>query len=164
MVEGSNYFEIKGGKVIIDSNEILIDGQVIRLTPKEKGVLLLLYSNRGRTVSRSQLLETVWGDSLGNDSGLTQAISRLRQILNDDPKHPKLIKTIPKMGYQLLLNSDNVIPQDIQKTIRSNGYENLSISKRIGIGIILILILVIIFLLIFNVKIRIEQLPAFVIL
>ena len=145
---------------MIDSNEILSDGKVVKLTPKEKGVLLLLYSNKGRTVLRSQILETVWGDALGNDSGLTQAISKLRHILNDDPREPKLIKTIPKMGYQLMVDSNTDANTEEKRLRRYPAFKNLSLIKKMEIGIILILILVIVILLLFNIQIRIEQLPA----
>ncbi len=156
----ANHFELEGKKVLVDSNEILFKESVTRLTPKEKEVLLLLYSNRGSTVPRSRILETVWGDSLGNDSGLTQAVSRLRQIFKDNPKEPKVIKTIPKLGYQLLLESeDRAIHQETKWNILAN-YSNLTEFQKLGVRMLLMLIALIVFLLIFDVRIRIEQLPA----
>ena len=160
MVRGSNCIKIRGSSVFIDTNEIFIHGKLIKLTPKEKGVLLILYKNRGRTVLRSKILGTVWGDSLGNDSGLTQAISRLRQIFKDDPKQPQLIKTIPKMGYQLLLESDPVIRTRHKVTSQIYFFNRLGIKNKRSIRLILILILFIVFLLVFDIKIRIETLPA----
>lgn len=160
MVRETNCFELKGNKVLIDTNEILVDGEVIKLTPKEKGVLIMLYDNRGRTVLRSQILETVWGDSLGNDSGLTQAISRLRQIFGDDPKQPQLIKTIPKMGYQLLADPGSVV-EPKSRTLGSFSFLNqYSVFQLRALRIILILIFFIVLLLVFDIKIRIETLPT----
>lgn len=154
-------FVLDGLLVIPDSNEILKDGAAIKLTPKEKEVLLILYRHRGNTVSREQILENVWKSPLGNDSGLTQAISKLRQIFADDPKNPKLIKTIPKLGYQLLETMGGPVEQDARKSIFSSKGPDAAIGlKKFGFKVLLILAGIIIFLLIFNVRIRVEELPG----
>lgn len=157
---GTNYVEVNGIRVLTDTNEILVDGKLIKLTPKEKGVLLLLNENKGRTVLRSHILETVWGDSLGNDSGLTQAISRLRQIFKDDAKRQQLIRTIPKMGYQLTADPGYQFKRRRQ-TIGIPSFLNpYSVFQKKQLRIILILILFIVLLLVFDIKIRIETLPT----
>ncbi len=121
--------------------------------------MLILYNNRGRTVSRSQLLETAWGDAVGNDLGLTQAISRLRQIFKDDPKQPKVIKTIPKSGYQLLTDTHSKLIHEGKKPGIFSYYRNLSKLERSGIKVILVLILLLlILLLVTDIQIRVEEL------
>lgn len=91
---------IRNHKILVDSNEVEIRGNKYRLSPKEMEVLVQLVSHPGRTLSRPELLEQVWGDPFGNDMGLTQAISKLRYILGDTDR--TLIRTIPKKGYQLV--------------------------------------------------------------
>lgn len=156
-MEEASHFMLKGYKVVADSNEILRNGDVIKLTPKEKEILVFLYRNRGRTVSRSQILATVWGDSLGNDSGLTQAISKLRQVFSDDPKNPKLIKTIPKLGYQLITDSDSLFYPKTRKPNLLKRYNNLSRFEKFGIRLFFYILVIVILLLIFDVNIRIQQ-------
>ncbi|MEO0571879.1 MAG: winged helix-turn-helix domain-containing protein [Bacteroidota bacterium] len=102
MDNGLKYFELAGHQIFVDSNEIGRNGVTEKLTPKEMEVLLLLYKNKGETVSRVSLLESIWGADYANDLGLTQSISKLRRILKDNPKNPRFIKTIPKKGYQLI--------------------------------------------------------------
>lgn len=107
------YFEFRGIKVFVDSNELIIDGKTIKLKPKEMGVLVMLYRHVDNTISRNDLLDRVWSESGGNDLGLTQAVSRLRKVIGDDAVHPQIIKTIHKKGYQLISGgklgqSDNV--------------------------------------------------------
>ena len=59
----------------------------------------MLVKNIDRTLTRKEILEQVWGDEFGNDLGLTQIVSKLRQLLGD--KEKTIIRTIPKKGYLL---------------------------------------------------------------
>ena len=88
----------------IETNEVEIQGQKVKLTPKEIGVLELLMQRRETAVSRTEILEKVWGYNFANDQGLTQTISKLRGVLARNPNVS--IRTIPKKGY-LFLRQDN---------------------------------------------------------
>lgn len=94
-------FRKKDFTLHIDTNEVAIGGETFKLTPKEMGVLELLIDRSGTTVKRTELLEKVWGERFANDQGLTQAISRLRNIFS---KSHVSIRTIPKKGYQLQIH------------------------------------------------------------
>jgi Tol biopolymer transport system component/DNA-binding winged helix-turn-helix (wHTH) protein len=76
--------------------------QTPRLTSKAVGVLLELVRDAGNTVTRDQLLETVWKDRVTTPDVLTQAIKELRRALEGDGKQPGYIETVPKVGYRLL--------------------------------------------------------------
>ena len=93
---------LRGAFFIPETNEAIRDNVIYKLKPKEMDVFILLYNNIGHTISRDLILEKVWGSSYGNDLGLTQAVSSLRRILKDNPKDAKVIKTIPKKGYQMI--------------------------------------------------------------
>lgn len=82
-----------------DTNEVEVGGKRIKLTPKEMGVLDMLNERSETTVTRTEILEQVWGEKFGNDQGLTQAISKLRGILSKSRN--VTIITISKKGYQL---------------------------------------------------------------
>ncbi|MDC8002493.1 helix-turn-helix domain-containing protein [Aureisphaera galaxeae] len=150
-----HHFELMGRKVVVDSNEIHSNGTITKLTPKEKEVLLVLYDHRGSTVSRSYLLETVWGDPLGNDSGLSQAISKLRQVFRDDPKHPVLIKTIPKLGYQLLEDNRPLHTRKRKGGILRN-FKNLSGIKKFAIKLLILAIFFTILMFFIDVRIQVR--------
>ncbi len=153
-----NSFELNGCRVLPDSDEVIVGEELFKLTPKERDILILLYNHRGQTVSRTQILDTVWGESLGNDSGLSQAISRLRQIFNDDPKNAKLIKTIPKRGYQLVAEPALSATSEEKNATLWLKLERLSSVQKFAIKLAIILLLIVIFLLIFDVNIRVEEL------
>ena len=76
------------------------DGQKeIAVSQPEYQVLLILMENKGKTITRNQLLEQVWDRSGNyvNDNTLTVAMKRLREKLN----HPACLKTIRSFGYRM---------------------------------------------------------------
>jgi len=73
----------------------------LRVQDKFMQVLVYLAEHPG-VVSRQELMEAVWPDSIVVDEALTRAISELRKALGDDPRHARYIETIPKKGYRLL--------------------------------------------------------------
>lgn len=76
---------------------------VIFLSALEYRLLLVFFNNRGRILTRNQLLEDIW-DIAGeyvNDNTLTVYIKRLRDKIEDDPQKPELIKTVRGMGYKM---------------------------------------------------------------
>ena len=85
--------------LFLDTHELEILGTKHKLSPKEMEVLIMLVRNVDRTLTRKEILEQVWGDEFGNDLGLTQIISKLRQLIGDTEK--TIIRTIPKKGYLL---------------------------------------------------------------
>jgi len=78
------------------------DGETVHLEPKVLDVLLILAENANRTVSRSELLDAVWRGQAAADELLTRAVSELRRALNDHPRNPSYIRTVPKRGYVLI--------------------------------------------------------------
>ena len=157
-MEGINEFELNGFKVLLDSDEVITDAEIVKLTPKERDILLILYNNRGQTVSRSRILDTVWGESLGNDSGLTQAISRLRHIFKDNPRNSNFIKTIPKKGYQLVAHSNKSFPLKKKRSGFLSGFDRLSKLQKFGIKLLIVMILIIVLLFMVDINIRVEEL------
>ena len=74
----------------------------LALTYIEFQVLCELASNPGWVVSRSQLLERVWGyDFFGDERLVDGHIGRLRLKVEDDPSKPTLIVTVRGLGYKL---------------------------------------------------------------
>lgn len=91
------------GRFFVDvSTNLLFDKEKaneIRLEPRIMKLLGLLLENRGKVVSRQSIITNVWNDYGGADDGLTQGVSFLRKIFEDQRK--QLIMTIPKHGYVL---------------------------------------------------------------
>ena len=65
-------------------------------------VLCCLAVAPGRVVSRNALLDAVWSKAVVNEEALTHAVSLLRRVFGDEPKHARVIQTIHKTGYRLV--------------------------------------------------------------
>lgn len=76
--------------------------ETVQVEPRIMHVLTCLARRPGEVVSRSGLLEAVWGDVIVNEEALTHAISQLRRVFGDDAKAPQFIQTIHKTGYRLI--------------------------------------------------------------
>ena len=89
-----------------DSREISWNGQNIPLTKKEFDLLEYLMLNRGVAVSRSELLDKVWGYSYVGDTNVVDVYIRYLRCKLDDPFHVKLIHTVRGVGYLFRLEED----------------------------------------------------------
>jgi len=88
----------EGGILDIDARELVLDGQRAALTPLEFGVMHYLYQHEGKAVSRSSLLEHVWGYSYDGDSNVIDTIVRsLRKKLGE---RASVIETVRGVGYR----------------------------------------------------------------
>lgn len=95
---------IQVGRILIDPGAIkaTLDGQLLDLTAYEFTILRVLAERAGRVLSREHLLDLAKGNALeAFDRSIDGHISRLRKKLGDDPKNPRLLKTIRGVGYML---------------------------------------------------------------
>lgn len=77
-------------------------GQAVALAPTPFQLLCVLARQPGSLVSKDALLDEVWGHRFVSDSVLKTAISDLRKVLGDDPKHPRFIETVSRRGYRFI--------------------------------------------------------------
>lgn len=95
---------IDGDLRINQSNRTIVKDDVqIEMTEKEFELLTLLIENKGRTLSKEYLFNTIWGsDSESEQQTLTVHIKRLREKIEKDPKKPQKIMTVWGVGYKYL--------------------------------------------------------------
>lgn len=96
---------IKFKDLTVNTNEAKVykNGNEIILTAMEYRLLLILLNNRGKVLSRTQLLENIWdvdGDFV-EDNTLTVYIKRLRDKIEEEPNRPLIIKTVRGLGYMI---------------------------------------------------------------
>jgi DNA-binding response OmpR family regulator len=79
------------------------DGKEISMTPKEFEILKYLWLHRNETISRDDLLKNVWGyDDSVSTRTVDNFVLKIRQKIEDDPAHPKIVITIHGTGYKLI--------------------------------------------------------------
>ena len=102
--EEGDTLRLPGGVVLnADKRQVMKNGVEIEMRDKELEVLVYLSKNRGRSVSASELYESVWGEMVLPSSAntVTVHILNLRRKLEDNPSSPKLIRTVWGKGYQI---------------------------------------------------------------
>jgi len=93
------------GNVSVDfaTRQITVAGTEGKLTPKEWDLLHELISNKGKVLTHSHLLSTVWGPEYGQEREYLRVfIGHLRSKLEPDAANPRYIITIPGVGYQFV--------------------------------------------------------------
>jgi DNA-binding response OmpR family regulator len=93
------------GELTVDvpSHEVLLRGEPVVLTGLEFDLLVALMRRAGRVVPRTALMDEAGrGDTVVGDRAVDVHVSHLRQKLGDDPKAPRLIKTVRGVGYLLV--------------------------------------------------------------
>ena len=95
----SDTLAFRGIKLEISSRRVTLDGKPLQLTPKEFDLLLALMQNRGKVLTRTFLLETIWGYSFAGDSRVVDIhIKKLRSKVSP---YSSNIKTVISIGYKL---------------------------------------------------------------
>ena len=91
------------GEVYLNTNthKLIADGGEITLKALEYRLLYYLYTNRGKVVSKEDLLRDVWEDAYLNEGTIAVHIRHLREKIEADPKEPQLIKTVWGVGYMM---------------------------------------------------------------
>ena len=78
------------------------NGQPISLPPKAFAVLCALARQSGQLVTKSELLDVVWGHQHVSESVLKTIISELRVVLSDSAKQPRFVETASRRGYRFI--------------------------------------------------------------
>ncbi|PZQ14839.1 MAG: hypothetical protein DI564_10095 [Rhodanobacter denitrificans] len=95
--------QVGAHRVDLGALRVISDDEApLRLTLKSVQVLIQLARHQGVTVSRDQLLDTVWRGTLPTPEVVTQAIKELRRAFGDSRDTAEYIETIPKLGYRLI--------------------------------------------------------------
>ena len=99
-------YEAEGLSLDFDRMEFQRDGQPVELSKTEQKLLRLLVENRGRTLTRAQLVDRIWTDSAAyvDENALSVTVKRLRDKLEETPSKPRYIKTVYGLGYTWAVN------------------------------------------------------------
>lgn len=95
-------YEVGGLRINDDLKEVTVDGEMVRLTPIEYNILLLLMKNQGRVFSINQIYESIWNeDAIGADNTVAVHIRHIREKIEINPKEPRYLKVVWGVGYKI---------------------------------------------------------------
>lgn len=85
----------------LSTGELRRRGEVRRVEPRAARALHLLCEADGAVVSQDEFVAKVWDGRSLSENSLSVVIGQLRRALDDDPREPRIVETIPKRGYRL---------------------------------------------------------------
>src|SRR5215203_4641126 len=123
------------GDFVLDGSQrrLLRSGEDVSLPPKTFELLLHLLQNRGRVLTKDELLEAVWPDVNVVENTLAQRIREIREALGEAADRARYIKTVPRVGYQFIAALD-----DEPRNATAPPLIDASPKKAIGVGYLIL--------------------------
>jgi DNA-binding response OmpR family regulator len=104
----TGYLQIGPLAIDMERHEVRMAGRLLKLTPTEFSLLKYLAQHPGRVFTRDQLITALWGeDRFVEEHNLDVHIHSLRQQLESDPTHPRLLLTVRGVGYKLQIPDED---------------------------------------------------------
>ena len=103
-----------------ETRELLEDGRRVHVSPKAFDLLRLLLERRPNVVSKTELHDRIWPGAFVGDANLSVVVAEIRQVLRDDSRDARFIRTVHRVGYSF---SGTVTEEAaFQKTRGSSGH------------------------------------------
>ena len=81
--------------------EVRVDGELVKVTPMEYKILLLLMKNPGRVFSADEIYERVWNERAVNTDTIMVHVRNIREKIEITPKEPQYLKVVWGVGYKI---------------------------------------------------------------
>lgn len=100
----ATHLRLGAADIDFEGRYVLVGDQRVQLTPKELDLLSYLATHSNRTISHRELLQAVWGPEHRHEPQYLHVfMNRLRNKVEESPKHPRFLITEPWIGYRLQL-------------------------------------------------------------
>lgn len=101
--QNQNVIHLKNITIDLNGARVRKGNADVFLTALEYKILLILALNPNKVFSREQILADIWdtNEAFVNDNTLTVYMKRIREKIEDDPNHPKIILTVRGLGYKV---------------------------------------------------------------
>lgn len=97
-----NLYVVGGLEVDDDAKTVSVDGELIKVTPYEYNILLMLIKNPGRVYTIEQIYENVWNEpAISADNTVAVHIRHIREKIEINPKEPRYLKVVWGLGYKI---------------------------------------------------------------
>ena len=95
-------FKCGGLAINDDTKEVFVDDSLIKLTPIEYNILLLLVKNAGKVFSIDEIYEQIWNEeAIGADNTVAVHIRHIREKIEINPREPRYLKVVWGVGYKI---------------------------------------------------------------
>ncbi|MDA7727049.1 winged helix-turn-helix domain-containing protein [Pseudomonadales bacterium] len=106
----------KFGEYRFDKNTLVLFHNELpqKIEPQVAQLLVFFLDHKGQVLSRDELAAFLWPNRIVSDDALRSSVKKLREILKDDAKSPRFIKTLPMKGYEFIADVllETILPQN----------------------------------------------------
>ena len=96
-----NCYIVGGLELNLDTKQVTVEGETIKVTPIEFKILQLLMEYPGKVFSADNIYESVWKEDAINTDTVMVHVRNLREKIEIDPKNPKYLKVVWGVGYKI---------------------------------------------------------------
>lgn len=101
-VSSEQIFKCGGLTINDDTKEVRVDDELIKLTPIEYQILLLLVRNAGKVFSIDEIYKQIWNEeAIGADNTVAVHIRHIREKIEINPREPRYLKVVWGVGYKI---------------------------------------------------------------
>lgn len=140
-------FHLEHWHINPDRNEISNRGETIKLDHKVMQLLQYFAENAGKDLAKDEIIRAVWGEGVFSEEVLTVAVSSLRKALGDDSRAPRFLKTLPRLGYRMLI-APTFMPEIAPTPVATKKSLLEFLDERVGLRFLVVAALVALFLLV----------------
>lgn len=102
MTDSNGQLRFGDFRLDVGARELAGPAGAVSLQPKVFETLVVLIRRSDRVLTKDELLECVWPGVVVTENVLARAISALRKALGDDPRSPRYIQAVPRVGYRFI--------------------------------------------------------------
>lgn len=129
-IELAHRFMLEDIEIDVLKNKLIKNSIEYSLEPRLMRIINRLAKRHGEIVARSELLSEISEQGFVSDESLTQAMSKIRQIIGDEPRKPRFIKTVPKQGYLLLPPAIPIKDAPSNSVLEQQGGRSVESAKK----------------------------------
>jgi DNA-binding winged helix-turn-helix (wHTH) protein/pimeloyl-ACP methyl ester carboxylesterase len=100
--DADSVYEFGRYRLEVRERRLLCDGKQVPLRTKVFDTLRLLVDHAGRLLTKDELMQAIWPDTIVEENNLNQTISALRRALGDGVGEERYIETVPRVGYRFV--------------------------------------------------------------
>jgi len=121
-------YRFEAVEIDVQNLRVTVHSEIRPLEPRAFRLLLFLVENPGRAIPKNEIMTAVWSDTFVSENSLAKAITQIRKAVDDDPRAPLYIETVPSVGYRFVAEVRAVDPDVAADPVASGPNDRVPAS------------------------------------